>query len=134
MEMKKKLIIGLLLAAHSSTRTIIVNGPLMATVVASNNQKDISNFNAILTNTTDDKIDALSGKWFMTPLMMAVRFGNAAIVEALLKRGANPKISDLHGRDSFWYLNEWTSNGSGVYTKTLHDHVEQLLKSTRAAK
>ena len=42
----------------------------------------------------------------MTPLMVAASRGNAAIVQALLAKGANARKTDFTGRDALSWAND----------------------------
>lgn len=55
---------------------------------------------AVVTETERYGVD-FRNRFNFTPLMLAVRCGNVALIEALLKRGANPELTDNYGRSAF---------------------------------
>jgi hypothetical protein len=75
-----------------------------------------NNFREVLAQTEQYGVN-FRNAFNLTPLMMAARTGNVALIEALLARGADPDLTDNYGRNAFQlFLEEFSLRHDGEFT------------------
>lgn len=64
-------------------------------------RRDVATAMILISATPKSALDTIEGRYGDTPLMMAVRFGQTSIAEALIMKGADPALQNAQGVSPF---------------------------------